>query len=147
MKQRIGIEDAEDLAQEACLTILQKYKTETFQKSFEAWAYGVLKMKIGNYIQGPLKKQKRMVPELEMRTPLKSEPQASLSDLRRQLLGCLKKLIKLNPAYARALNFVHQGFKTGEICQKLSITRNHFYVILSRGRHMLETCLKTGRIE
>jgi RNA polymerase sigma factor (sigma-70 family) len=147
VKRRIGIEDAEDLAQEACLTILQKYKTETFKIGFEAWAYGVLKMKIGNYIQGPLKKQKRLVAEPETRTFMKSEPRASLSDLKRQLLGCLKKIIKVNPTYARALNFVHQGFKTGEICRKLGVTTNHFYVILKRGRHMLETCLKTGRVE
>jgi hypothetical protein len=78
---------------------------------------------------------------------MKSESQAPLSDLKRQLLVCLKKLIKINPIYARAINFVHQGYKTREICEKLNITRNNFYVILTRGRHMLDTCLKTGRIE
>ena len=43
--------DAEDLAQEACMTIIEKYKTEKFTVNFQAWAYGVLKMKIGNYLQ------------------------------------------------------------------------------------------------
>jgi len=146
-KRRIGREDAEDLAQEACLTVLQKYKTENFTKGFEAWAYGVLKMKIGNFLQGPLQKRKKTVSEPKNPWIMKSESQAPLSDLKRQLLRCLKKIIKQNPTYARALNFVHQGYKTDEICQKLGIKSNHFYVILARGRHMLETCLKTGKIE
>ncbi|NIO21904.1 MAG: hypothetical protein GTN76_14535, partial [Candidatus Aenigmarchaeota archaeon] len=57
-KRRIGEGEAEDIAQEACLTVLEKYKTQTFTKGFETWAYGVLKMKIGNYMQGLMVKQK-----------------------------------------------------------------------------------------
>ena len=46
-----GVQDAEDIAQEACVTILEKYKSQSFTAGFEAWAYGVLRMKIGNFLQ------------------------------------------------------------------------------------------------
>jgi DNA-directed RNA polymerase specialized sigma24 family protein len=48
--------------------------------------------------------------------------------------------------YARALNLIHKGFKVPEICRKLNVNANHFYVILKRGRSMLKVCLETGRI-
>jgi DNA-directed RNA polymerase specialized sigma24 family protein len=44
-------EAAEDIAQDACATILHKYKSESFTVSFAAWAFGVLWMKIGNHLQ------------------------------------------------------------------------------------------------
>ena len=51
-KRRVrGEESAKDIAQDACATVLEKYKTEEFTISFEAWAYGVLRMKIGNHFQ------------------------------------------------------------------------------------------------
>lgn len=145
-KRRIGKGEAEDIAQEACLTVLQKYKTETFTKGLEAWAYGVLKMKIGNYMQGLMVKQKDLAPESEAdRTTRVSSPEPDY-DLKRKLIDCLKRIIKRNPLYARALNFVHQGYKADEISQKLQIRPNNFYVILNRGRRLLRTCLETGAI-
>jgi len=145
-KRRVGEGEAKDIAQEACLTVLQKYKTETFSTGFEAWAYGVLKMKIGNYFQGLMAKQKSLAPESEAdQTLTNSSPEPGYG-LKRQLIGCLKQIIKRNPLYARVLNFIHQGYQTSEICQRLQIKPNNFYVILNRGRVMLKTCLETGRI-
>lgn len=145
-KRRIGEGEAEDIAQDACLTVLQKYKTETFSKGFEAWAYGVLKMKIGNYIQGLMVKQKSLAPESEADQTLKSSSPEPDYNLKRKLIDCLKQIIKRNPLYARVLNFIHQGYQTSEICKRLQIRPNNFYVILNRGRGMLKTCLETGRI-
>jgi RNA polymerase sigma factor (sigma-70 family) len=145
-KRRIGEGEAEDIAQEACFTTLQKYKTETFSKGFEPWAYGVLKMKIGNYIQGLMVKQKSWASESEAdQTLINSSPEPDYH-LKRKLLDCLKQIIKHHPLYARVLNFIHQGYQTSEICQRLEIKPNNFYVILNRGRGMLKTCLETGRI-
>lgn len=145
-KRRIRGEAAEDIAQEACLTVLKKYKTETFTKGFETWAYGVLRMKIGNYLQGRRFKQKRFVPEPEIQQTTKIASPEPDYILKKVLIDCLKKIMKRNPRYARVLNLVHQGYKTDEICQRLQIRPNNFYVILSRGRRMLRTCLETGRI-
>ena len=145
-KRRIGEGEAEDIAQEACLTVLQKYKAETFTKGFEAWAYGVLKMKIGNYMQGLRPRQKGLAPESEADQTQKFASPAPDYDLKRKLIDCLKQLIKRNRLYARVLNFIYQGYKADEICQKLRIKVNNFYVILNRGRRLLRTCLETGRI-
>jgi RNA polymerase sigma factor (sigma-70 family) len=145
-KRRIGEGEGEDIAQEACLTVLQKYKTETFTKGFEAWAYGVLKMKIGNYMQGQMVKQKSLAPESEADQIEKiSSPEPDYA-LKRKLIDCLKQLAKFNRLYIRVLNFIHQGYKTDEICQRLRIKANNFYVLLNRGRRHLRTCLETGRI-
>ena len=145
-KRRIGQGEAEDIAQEACLTVLQKYKTETFTKSFEAWAYAVLKMKIGNYMQGLMVKQKSLAPEFEADQASGASSPALDYDLKRKLIDCLRRIVKRNRLYARALNLVHQGFKGDEISQRLRIRPNHFYVILNRGRRLMKTCLETGAI-
>jgi RNA polymerase sigma factor (sigma-70 family) len=140
-------QDAEDLAQEACMTVLQKYRDETFIKGFEAWTYGILRMKIGNYLQ------KKKVRENTIASDFQTDRDSRLSspepdyDLRLNLADCLKKIIRGGfVRYARALNLIHKGFKVPEICQKLNVNANHFYVILKRGRSMLKVCLETGRI-
>jgi RNA polymerase sigma factor (sigma-70 family) len=146
-KQHIRTADVEDLAQEACLTVLEKYKTEKFSKSFQAWAYGVLKMKIGNYLQAAAIKRKNMADG-----QIDEENTANILrtvdfDLKRRLMNCMKKINKVNPRYTRVLNLVHQGYSTDEISEMLQINRNNYYVILNRGRKMLKACLKTDRIE
>lgn len=138
-------EEAEDLAQEACMTVLKKYKTVTFDEGFEAWAYGVLRMKIGNYLQSKATRNKRVVSEHiidEMREP--SPPIDH--DLRKRLIECLRKIVKVNRRYARLLNLTYQGYKTDEICAKLKLNRNNLYVTLNRGRAMLRACLETGEV-
>jgi RNA polymerase sigma factor (sigma-70 family) len=143
-KHNIGDGEAKDIAQEACLTILQKYRTERFTKGFGAWAYGVLKMKIGNHIQGLMAKQKSSVPESEAdQTQMCSSPESAYN-LKRKLIDCMKKIIKHNPSYARVLNMIYQGYATNEISEKLKINQNHLYVMLNRGRGMLKSCLEKG---
>jgi len=145
-KQRIWEGDAEDIAQEACKTVFQKYKTEKFTKGLVPWAYGVLRMKIGNYMQGPMRKQKRWVPASELSPGIKSPSEVPFLDLKRQLLHCLKQIIKRNPRYARVLNLKYHGFKPHEICRKLKVNRNSLYNILRQGYKLLRKCIKTGEI-
>lgn len=144
-KRRIGEGEAEDIAQEACLTVLQKYKTETFTKGFEAWAYRILRNKIGNYIQ-KINKEKDFVRERELEKPKPNPRPEWYVELKRRLIDCLKQIMKRNRLYARVLNPIHQGYKTDEICQRLQIKPNHLYVILNRARRMLRTCLEKGRL-
>jgi DNA-directed RNA polymerase specialized sigma24 family protein len=41
----------------------------------------------------------------------------------------------------------YQGYNTEEICEKMGLSRNGIYILLSRARKMLENCLKTGEIK
>jgi RNA polymerase sigma factor (sigma-70 family) len=143
-KRYMKTEDVEDVTQEACLTILQKYKKQEYAKSFEAWAYGVLKMKIGNYLQnlGTRKKNIADANSEVIERLASGEPKEDNLDLSERLVTCLKKINEKHPRYVRVLNLVHQGYKTEEICEMLDIKPNYFYVILNRGRKMLRECLK-----
>jgi RNA polymerase sigma factor (sigma-70 family) len=145
-KRHIWEDDVDDIAQEACLTILQKYKEQNYEKSFEAWAHGVLKMKIGNYLQHQSTRKKNIsgaaIDNVEKQA-LESYDESKL-DLISQLIGCLRKINRKYPRYVRVLNLVHHGYSTEEICSKLNVKPNYFYVILSRGRKMLKECIEKG---
>jgi len=139
-KRRIDGDDAQDIAQDACLTILEKYRTEAPADRFEAWAHGVLYNKIGNFYQHRNVRRTWHAGVRAYAPAIVSEPGLE-HELRRKLLACIRKLVHGNRRYARALNLVFQGFRTDEICQKLAIQPGHLYVILNRGRRMLIDCL------
>ncbi len=143
-KRRIGEEHCEDMAQEACITVLEKLKTDSPEENFEAWAYQVLRNKIGNYLQGTNLRQKKMVSTEHI--DYLDKPAVSEMDpmFKKRLMDCLRKLIRSNRRYARVLNFAYQGFDTEEICQRMEMKSNHFYVMLNRSRKMLSDCLEGG---
>ena len=145
-KRRIGEGDAEDIAQDACVTVLQKYKSSDTPTDFEAWAYKILRNKIGNYLQHREVKKRTMKPfENE-----ESSFREAVTDLnpvtRQQIVNCFRKLIKSIPLYARVLNLIHQGYSTNEICQHLKIKPNYLYVILSRSRKLLNECISNSEV-
>jgi RNA polymerase sigma-70 factor (ECF subfamily) len=145
-KRRVRNEDsARDIAQDACTTVLEKYKTEEFTTGFEAWAYGVLRMKIGNHIQKMNAEREKM--SIKFDIELAPGPSAHIdSDLKMRLLVCLKEILEVNSKYARVLNLTYQGYKTDEICQRLGILAGNFYVTLNRGRSLLRHCLEKGEV-
>lgn len=146
-KQRVGnAEEAKDLAQEACVTILEKYRTESFRVSFAAWAHGVLRMKIGNFLKRrSLHSEKAADLASPIGRRIHSNP-AFDPELEVALVDCFRKVMAVNRRYARALNLSHQGFPAEEIARRLSVTCGNFYSILNRGRLMLERCLRTGEV-
>lgn len=145
-KRYITIEDAEDVAQEACLTIIEKYRREKYEKDFEAWAYGVLRKKIGNYLQRQATIKKNIVEsDIDSKVVSSSYGEAE-QGIRNQLVDCLKKINKQHPNYARVLNLIHQGYTTDEMCDMLRIKPNYLYVLLNRGRKMLRTCLDSDEV-
>jgi RNA polymerase sigma factor (sigma-70 family) len=144
-KRTVG-RDAEDLAQEACLTVLEKYKTADFHKGAAAWAHQVLKNKIGNFIQGAMVKQKKTVSEDDEGTAEAVNPPIVDPLLKRDLLACLRRMTKKNPVYSRAMNYSFQGYSTEEVCKRLKIKPGNYFVILNRGREMMKNCLETGRV-
>jgi RNA polymerase sigma factor (sigma-70 family) len=135
-------DDAEELVQESLAVIAQEYRQLEVKTSFQAWAYKVLDNRILAYIKR--RKSGRLSSD-----EFVDQVQAADGDhdLRRKLLVCLRKVITANQRYGRMLNFGYQGFTVGEICERLQISRNNAYVILSRARSLLELCLQTGRIE
>lgn len=138
--------EAEDIAQEACLTVLEKYKTQTFPSGFIPWAHGVLKMKIGNYLQKTAIRRKTLVSSATASGKEGASSLATDPEFRRQLTECIRKIARANRRYARVLNLMYQGYETDEICDRLKLNRNTVYIILSRGRSMLRTCLETGEV-
>jgi RNA polymerase sigma factor (sigma-70 family) len=143
-QRRIHSEEARDIAQDACLTILKKYRTDAPRERFLPWAYGVLRSKIGNYYQHQVVHRRVM-----KNTPVAVEsclPSVVASDpeKQRRLIVCMKKLIKSYPKFARVLNLVYQGYTTAEICERLDVIPGNLYVILGRARRLLNTCLCEG---
>ena len=131
----------EDIVQDACTTVLQKYRTEQFDKGFMNWAYGVLRNKIGNAYQ------------YQDRHPLSSSidaeqvetgPDSASHHLGMIIRRCFGKLISSNLGYARLVNLAHQGYGTDEICRRLGITAQNCHTLLSRSRKKLRECMESG---
>ena len=101
-------EESEDLAQEACMTVIQKYKDEDFTVNFQAWAYGILKMKIGNYLQKSAVRKRVVTPITESDKSSQISYKEINPELIVRLKECMKKLIKIKPRYARILNLIHR---------------------------------------
>ncbi len=140
-KQRVGEGACEDIAQDACLTILEKYPSLNGSVQFEPWAYQVLRNKIGNYYQKLASEANYIINDgkiVEFAHPKVTNP-----NLRMHILDCLRKIHKANPRYYQVLTLVSEGYKTEEISEKLQIKPNNLYVILNRSRKLLRDCLKS----
>lgn len=141
-KQRIGMSYAEDVAQEACTTVFEKYRSSPDDREFQAWAYEILRNKIGNYLQ---KAAVRARAGADLPSAAASESLTTDPDLRARLVACLRRIVRRHRRYARVLNLVHQGYDTGEICRRLDIRAGNLYVMLNRARGLLRDCLERGR--
>jgi RNA polymerase sigma factor (sigma-70 family) len=139
-------QDAEDVAQEACATVLKKYKKESFTVSFETWALGVLKKKVMEYRRKLRRRAREVASDTDTAGPRQAIEPEPRHLLKIRLVDCAKKLVRKHPRYARVVNLVYQGYKTDEVCRRLRITPNNMYVTLSRGRSALAGCLETGKI-
>lgn len=131
---------AEDIIQDTIVTILEKYKKENFEVGFEAWAYGILRMKVRQYFQTAMAEKRKFATGLtESHMP---KAAASMDpSLVEKLLACLGRLIRVNRRYARILNLIYQGYSASEISDKLKMSQGSFYVTLHRARSMLKACL------
>jgi long-chain fatty acid transport protein len=139
--RRVGERDYEDIAQEACLKVLEKYKTVDFKVGFSEWSYGVLRNVIGNYYQRAETTKKTTLTNDALEY-IRFFPSArDREEHKWQLLECLKTITRLDRRYARILNLVYHGYKIDEICKKLKITPSNCYVILNRARARLKEVL------
>jgi RNA polymerase sigma-70 factor (ECF subfamily) len=146
-RQRMGdCEAAADVAQEACVTVLEKYKTETFTSGFEAWAYGVLRRKIRNYFSRLPRREVAVSPETFESLSGSGGTTPVDSELEQDLVRCLRRMLNVNSRYARILNLTYQGYKAEEISRRLGVSRNNLYVMLNRARSLLKACLQMGKV-
>jgi len=139
-------EAAEDVVQQTCLTVLEKYKTEEFPAGFEAWVNGVLRMKIGNYLQSKRVSQQRFDHSSTAERLSEFGVTQPNPDLEAKLADCLRRIVRVFPRYARVLSLSYQGYKADEISDRLQVTRNNLYSILSRSRSILNKCLEMGGV-
>jgi RNA polymerase sigma factor (sigma-70 family) len=143
-RRTVREESVEDIALDACIKVLEKYQTEHFTISFEAWARGVLRNTIGNYLQKEKTRGIVMSMENEFARPIVQIRKELDCELKLNLLSALKKVIRTNRRYARILVLIYQGYKVNEICPRLNITPDHCYVILNRARAMLLEKIELG---
>ena len=139
-------QEAEDIVQETLATIAAEYREMTFTASFSAWAYKVLNNRLLAYLQTKKRRGDRLEPDPYGTLVADSAADNPDPELKRRLLDCLRKLLGVNPRYARALSQHYQGYSTEEICDRIGIKANTFYSLLSRARSMLDGCLEKGEI-
>ena len=136
----------EEIAQEACKTVLQKYRTETFHTGFHAWAHGVLRNKIGSFFQVQQRERSRRDTGSGSRSADGAASEERYQTLRMAMAQCLRMIFKRSRLYGRILIFAYQGLATADVCRRLGITPNHAYVALNKGRNLLKECLASGKV-
>jgi len=139
--------DSEEIVQDALMTICKEYKEIDFTTSFSAWAYKVLDNRILGYIQTKKRREGKVSLVSEADNLPAAEKDNPKQELKRKIVRCMRKVADTNQRYARVLNLHYQGFSTEEICDKMHLTRNNLYSVLSRARSMLEYCLERGEIK
>ena len=145
VQQKVGgKDDAEELVQDALTTVAEKIDSVEIEVSFAAWSYGVLENKLLNYYRHKKTQRDRFVQlSDDDRSGSSQHPDP---DLKLRLLNCLKKISEDNIRRARVLNLHYQGYSVDEICERFELSRNGVYVLLSRARSLLKTCLEKGDI-
>ena len=140
-------QDAEEAVQDALTTISQEYRSITFDVSFAAWAYKVLNNRILKKLNSRQRRESKLSKSDSMEHYPDQSDSAETAELRIKLADCLRKIGRVNKRYARILNLHYLGYATSEISDKLNISAENFYMILSRARSMLKLCLDTGTIK
>jgi RNA polymerase sigma factor (sigma-70 family) len=137
-------EDSREVVQDALMTISDKYTEIEFETSFAAWAYRVLENKMLQYYRTKGIRAEKIARMPDNEVGFRSwNPDP---ELKRRLLDCLRKVSGVYIRHARILNLHYQGYTVTEICERLKLTRNNAYILLSRARAMLKLCLETGDI-
>ncbi len=135
-KMYLGNEDAQDAAQQACMTVAQKYRDMPSEEGFFAWAHQILRNKIGNILQRKRVEGRNLAVHEDVERRASSNP-VDTDLIRSSLLKALREVGRRDRRYLRILNLVHLGYTADEIAKRLGVNRNHLYVLLHRGRTLL----------
>jgi RNA polymerase sigma factor (sigma-70 family) len=139
-------QDADEVVQEALLTISGEFKKMDIHTSFLAWAYRVFDYKILTYIEAKRRRQGHGETVELSEDALESGSEEVDFDLKDRLLDCFRKVRAASTQYARIVALHYQGYKTEEICDRLSVKPPHMHVIMYRARGMLKNCLEKGKV-
>ncbi len=139
-KYRLWADVSEDIAHDACMTVLHKYKTLDADTDFMRWCYSVLRNKIGSFMRDSTRHGK-VISYVEESDSVEGSAVLEATDLALILEKCLRKLAETHPRYLRALDLVNQGYTVREICGKLNTSANNLYVMLHRCRKRLYDCV------
>lgn len=126
------------------MVVFQKYRAINFETSFAAWAHQVLQNEILKFYRSQANRAKILVRDHD--DSVSASTWNSDLELKRRMLECIKKICGAYIRYARILNLKYQGYTGEEICERLAITPNNFYSMVSRARSLLDTCLETGDV-
>jgi len=137
-------EDVEDIMQNALTAIASEYKSLKIESSFAGWAVRVLQNRLQMFYRSRQSHRKRFSDIDSNEVWLATETVST--ELKSTLLECVRKICRSNSRYARILVLSFQGFQIDEVCQRLGITKNNAYSLLSRSRSLLKLCLNTGDI-
>lgn len=137
-------EEAEEIVQNALVTVISEYRRIEVTTSFAAWANKVLENKFLAYIQIKRRQRTREASVADIDTV--ACDWTPTPTLKMRLLNCLKRVGGASQRYARILNLHHLGFSRAEVCEKLGMTTQQSYVVMSRARAMLRECLDNGEV-
>lgn len=128
----------------ALMTVADKYRGAAPMDDVVPWAHRILLNHIMHYFREKGQRSGREVQLSEVHADRRTGNVDPL--LKIKLRECLKRLHGVNERHARILNLRYQGYSTAEITEKLAMSRNAFYISLSRARTMLQECLEKGAI-
>ncbi|UCD94754.1 MAG: RNA polymerase sigma factor [Candidatus Zixiibacteriota bacterium] len=144
--QKIGNQqDVEEVVQNALMAVSRKYDKINIDVSFAAWAHRVVSNEVLKHYRSKSLRERVFTRDFdEDFIPAMSNISPTF---RMAFLDCVKELSRDYRRYARILNLKYQGFAVAEICEKMSITHNNMYVILSRARSLLKQCMESKEID
>ncbi|MEZ5359781.1 MAG: RNA polymerase sigma factor [Candidatus Zixiibacteriota bacterium] len=132
-------QDAEEIAQDALMTVFDKYMEAQTHSGYTAWAYKVLSNKILHYYRTNSRHSEKMT--ITDKIEMFAESWTPDPTFESKIKNCLQKVIKTNSRYGRILVNCYHGYSPDEICDRVGLTKTNFYSILSRARSLLKQCL------
>ncbi|MBD3403702.1 hypothetical protein GF420_12460 [candidate division GN15 bacterium] len=140
-RTRLDGSDCEDVAHDACMVVLRKYKELQPPFKYDAWAVQVLNYQIANHRRRAATARRHAAASPDEHERAAGSGPIPEPSFLQALIDCVRKIAGGYRRYIRVLNLVHQGYTTEEICEKLGVSRNNLYVMVTRGRKLLEECL------
>ena len=149
-------QDAEDAAQEALVTLVQKIESFEGRSHVRTWLFGILYRKISEQRRSSSRAEGQddidEVMESRFRTdgfwanpPVTCDTDTYNREVRRHLTDCLDG-VPTDQRMAFVMREV-EGLDSEEICAALNVSRSNLGVLLFRGRNRLRECLEKRSIQ
>ncbi len=134
--------DAEDMLQQVAETVARRFNDFDAEQSFNAWAMGIARNKVGNYIQKCSREKHVFNVELVDLMVVASEKLETELENRKDALGECVKELKGRSQRAIEMRYLRE-MNTDEIANHLGISSNAVFILLHRIRQALGKCIET----